>query len=226
MQEKYLIMKQNLTKENVYVSLKGKSKEELTDLYEFLTSNGEKVYRNKEGFLEYNISRYKSLNFEFFNWIGYEDDVIGYKTEVTIKELKQIIKPSMETKFKPIAMRCTQEQFEAIRPKLEKIGKIDEMISAFKRYNYLTNNYDCEKLNFDCVDKRKDWEDMYKGNIHEEWNEEIFLQHCGIETEESTKQKIERLEKELAELKSTYKVEVNLYELPTELQEKLKEYLK
>ena len=84
--------------------------------------------------------------------------------------------------FKPIAMRCTEEQFETIKPKLEEIGEIHILKGAFKKYNYLTNNYSGTSLCFDFVDNDEDWEEDHKNNIHEEWNEEIFLNACGIET--------------------------------------------
>ena len=84
-----------LTKENIYINLQGKSKEELTDLWEFLNSNGEKCYRDKDYFIEYQ-STYRTLYLYCNLWRGYDDDKIYYKTEVTIQQLKQIIKP-MET---------------------------------------------------------------------------------------------------------------------------------
>ena len=86
-----------LTKENVYISLRGKNKEELTDLYNFLKSVGEKQFRD-------------SLN-DFLNswrigtWIAYElttsnnwvfssnEHSLSKKTEVTIKQLKEILQP-------------------------------------------------------------------------------------------------------------------------------------
>ena len=42
-----------LTKENIYINLQGKSKDELTELHDFLNSIGEKQYRTSlRGFLE------------------------------------------------------------------------------------------------------------------------------------------------------------------------------
>lgn len=81
-----------LTKENVYVDLQGKSKEELTELWEFLTSNGEKCYRYKEHFSETNI-QYRCLHLYCGLWSGYDDDRVGGKTEVTIEQLKEILQP-------------------------------------------------------------------------------------------------------------------------------------
>ena len=81
-----------LTKENIYINLQGKSKEELTDLWEFLNSNGEKCYRDKDYFIEYQ-STYRTLYLYCNLWRGYDDDKIYYKTEVTIQQLKEILQP-------------------------------------------------------------------------------------------------------------------------------------
>ena len=42
-----------LNKEDIYINLQGKSKGELTELWEFLESAGEKVYRRLSYFLHY-----------------------------------------------------------------------------------------------------------------------------------------------------------------------------
>ena len=84
----------------------------------------------------------------------------------------------MET-FTPIAMKCTEEQFEAIRPKL--IGlKITDM-SPLSDYNYLVNNLWGElKLISNIPDHSKG---SHNRKVYEEWNEETFLKACGIEVE-------------------------------------------
>lgn len=178
-----------LTKEQVYINLKGKTKEELTDLWEFLTSNGEKVLRCKKDFLKYGNSTYKALIFYDNEWGG---DCVRDKTEITIEQLKQIIKP-MGT-FTPIAMKCTQEQFDAVKPKLTncKIG----YISDFVFLPYLVNNADNEPLRVYNLSCRKNSFDRV---IHETWNEEIFLKACGIEVE-TLQEKAIRLENELKEV--------------------------
>lgn len=83
---------------------------------------------------------------------------------------------------KHIAMRCTQEQFEAIKPKLEKAGEIGELRGAFIKYKYLTNNFGPKMDYFDFIGNDSYWEAEHGNNIHEEWNEKIFLEACGIET--------------------------------------------
>ena len=81
-----------LTKKNIYINLQGKSKDELTDLWEFLTSNGEIVSDTKEYFVEthlkYNNSFIALGSDNAWKWWGSYN-----KTEVTINELKEIIKP-------------------------------------------------------------------------------------------------------------------------------------
>ena len=85
----------------------------------------------------------------------------------------------METKFTAVAMRCNKEQFEAIKPKLEKAGCIIEQIHRnWNHFKYLVNNnFNIEKhiTNFNNTETRK---------RYETWNEEIFLNACGIEVDE------------------------------------------
>lgn len=101
-----------LKKEDVYIDLKGKSKKELTELYNFLESVGEKRVSNSLGaFL-------KSL--KAWNWNYYVYDIkfgwtLSYKpsnTEVTIEQLKEIIKPNL------------QAQLENIKKEIERIEKL------------------------------------------------------------------------------------------------------
>src|SRR5690606_37221556 len=96
-----------LTKENVYINLRGKSKEELTDLYNFLKSIGEKLFRDDiEWFLQYSILEgglsHLSYRFNYANWGNLKTN---NKQEVTIKQLKEILQPVGT--FTPIAMKCT-----------------------------------------------------------------------------------------------------------------------
>jgi hypothetical protein len=89
----------------------------------------------------------------------------------------------MKTKFTPIAMRCNQEQFEAIKPKLEKAGIKITSVTYFSVNNYLTNNW-----NEDCpvVANHQDIHSNYsKCKQYEYWNEKTFLRACGIEVKPS-----------------------------------------
>lgn len=81
-----------MKKEEVYINLQGKTKEELTDLWEFLDSIGEKLYRDKEWFLEC-PKCYKSFNFHNNEWCGNKDKKVKDKQEVTIEQLKEILQP-------------------------------------------------------------------------------------------------------------------------------------
>ncbi len=184
-----------MKKEEIYVNLHGKTKEELTDLWEFLTSNGEIVSDTKEYFIEthlkYNNSFIALGSDNAWKWWGAYN-----KTEITIPQLKQIIKP-MET-FTPITMRCTQEQFEAIKPKLE--GCLFWAIDDFNVYNYLINHVGGDKkviTNTDGYFLKTD----HNRTVYEEWNEEIFLKACGIEVK-SLEQQLQKAEAEVKRLQS------------------------
>lgn len=102
--------------------------------------------------------------------------------------------------FIPIAMKCNQEQFNAVKPKLAKAGKIGHLIYAFDKYDYLTNNYGDEVNYFDFIDENRDSWDCRLNKIYHEWNEKIFLEACGIETE-TLQEKEQRLLKELEDVR-------------------------
>lgn len=77
---------------------------------------------------------------------------------------------------KAIAMRCTQEQFDAVKPKLEtKVFHIYNMTN-FKKDCYLVNNYGGDLghiINLECPIR-------HVRELFEEWNEKVFLEACGI----------------------------------------------
>ena len=86
----------------------------------------------------------------------------------------------MRKEFKPIAMKCNQEQFDAIRPKLKKAGcKIDSS-NGFETYPYLVNNKIGNKNNI--TNYCKSDANSYNRTVYKEWNEKLFLECCGIET--------------------------------------------
>lgn len=187
-----------MKKEDVYIDLRGKSKEELTEFYNFLESVGEKMYDSLEKILEY----YKKWNiFSVKNdyWILSNEK---YKQEVTIEQLKEILQP-METKFTPTAMKCTQEQFEAIKPKLK--GCEIKSIGNFNVCNYLVNNLNENGNVVSNISESLKWN--HNRVVHEQWNEEIFLKACGIEVETLEQQlekaiaEVERIEQEIEESK-------------------------
>jgi hypothetical protein len=73
-----------------------------------------------------------------------------------------------------IAMKCNQEQWDSIKDKLTNY----HLITNFDKANYLIN---CHKdstitnLDYGCASA---WADEF----NETWNEQIFLEACGIET--------------------------------------------
>jgi hypothetical protein len=88
----------------------------------------------------------------------------------------------MKKEFKAIAMRCTEEQYKAIEPKL--VGININSVNHFNLHPFLTNisGKDTEGINnisnsesFDCV-----WDNV---RYYDKWDEELFLKCCGIETE-------------------------------------------
>ena len=83
-------------------------------------------------------------------------------------------------------MKCNQEQFEAIKPKLK--GMRIGCISNFNEWNYLVNNeYGAPFVICNTVESGSK---RYNREVHETWNERIFLEACGIETFEITKETI------------------------------------
>lgn len=83
----------------------------------------------------------------------------------------------MRKEFKPIAMRCTQEQFEDIREELKEIQSTDSMFSLLD-FPYLTNYYNYV---FNIGSIRNNMI-QNKVEIYEQWDKNIFLEACGIET--------------------------------------------
>ena len=83
----------------------------------------------------------------------------------------------MNQNIKPIAMRCTKEQFDAIRPKLEEAGLRILLPTFITPPRYLTNFFN-GKGNVTDLSKKVALEET--DNLFEEWNEQTFLEHCGI----------------------------------------------
>jgi len=88
--------------------------------------------------------------------------------------------------FKPIAMKCNQEQFDEIRPLLESGGcKIND-ISNFIQYYYLVNNFTNENKVISNVIESMSKD--FNRKVYPEWNKKTFLNACGIEWEEPSKE--------------------------------------
>ena len=91
----------------------------------------------------------------------------------TINELEQ------KLTFTPIAMKCNQEQFEDVKPLLERGGCVITSVDNFNYYDYLTNNYTGNKNDISNLNKK--YIDIVKRDIYHEWDKKIFLNACGIE---------------------------------------------
>jgi len=92
----------------------------------------------------------------------------------------------MKKEYTPIAMRCNQEQFDRIKPKLEKNGIVIKMMTDFcctsVKY-YLINDFNAKLGTVTNVSNPS-----RKGRTqYETWNEQIFLEACGIKTEKPMK---------------------------------------
>ena len=84
-------------------------------------------------------------------------------------------------KFTPIAMKCNKEQWEDIKPLLVKDNILTRHITSFNDNTWLTNNYIGIKLNISNVSICSAY--FFKRKLYDEWNKNIFLEACGIETE-------------------------------------------
>lgn len=85
----------------------------------------------------------------------------------------------MKKEFKPIAMKCTEEQFNAIKPILEANGGRIYCIQMFSNAPYLVNNLDSIPM---CISNVSDSRMGKNGRtVFEEWNQDTFLEYCGIE---------------------------------------------
>ena len=85
--------------------------------------------------------------------------------------------------MKPIAMKCSQEQFNQIKPILEENGLKLERIDSFNHYSYLVNNTSDALGTVSNLDE--DCKKVYNREVFEEWDQDIFLQYCGIETKQN-----------------------------------------
>lgn len=75
--------------------------------------------------------------------------------------------------MKPIAMRCSQEQFDKIKGKLDTVN-----ITVFTKRSYLINNYCGEigKVTNLSYSNRL----LFDRTVYETWDEDIFLEACDI----------------------------------------------
>lgn len=142
-------------------------------VYDISNWNRYTYHDENDGDFNINVSTEKDESFSEHAWIYHMKK--GYAKIITYK------KP----KFRPIAMRCNQEQFDAVKGKLK--GKIKFFTSSpignFNSVNfksYLTNYYNREisissTFSPDCYKETE---------VHETWNEKVFLEACGIVVKE------------------------------------------
>ena len=111
----------------------------------------------------------------YMDWGG------GYEyEEITFEEFKKyVLMEQQKIEFKPISMKCNQQQFNAIKPILEEHGWKLVNITEFKSWPYLVNNYQNAQGNIsNAVEGSKT---CYNRTGYEEWNQDLFLRCCGID---------------------------------------------
>lgn len=83
--------------------------------------------------------------------------------------------------MKPISMKCSKEQFEKIKPILEKDERItiDHINNSFLTYCYLTNDYGGKTGHVSNVGTAS-YKDFNR-EVFEEWDENKFLECCDME---------------------------------------------
>jgi hypothetical protein len=85
--------------------------------------------------------------------------------------------------MKPIAMKCSREQFETIKPILEERQVHILNLDPFHDYPYLVNNLgdDLGVVSNTSPGNETVWD----REVFEEWDQDIFLQYCGINVKQN-----------------------------------------
>ena len=85
----------------------------------------------------------------------------------------------MTKQFKPIAMRCNQEQFETVKDEIVKRGgKIVSVYnSSWDSRPYLTNNFN--GVSFEFGNTFDEYKSGYNRTVYETFDKDIFLEACG-----------------------------------------------
>ena len=117
----------------------------------------------------------------------------------------------MKIEFKPIEMRCTEQQFNELKPRLDEYGL--EVIDGdfnLEIYKYITNFYNGKKNGIGST-----YFTIKDREIIENFNADLFLQCCGVKLEETftlTKSDIiENKDKTLKEMfKGVFEVELEV----------------
>jgi len=80
--------------------------------------------------------------------------------------------------MKPIAMRCTQKQFDKIKNKLSHLSFI-MMDDDFTEGTYLINNLSGVIGSISNIEE--EGKNSYDRTVFEEWDEDVFLEYCDVE---------------------------------------------
>lgn len=79
--------------------------------------------------------------------------------------------------MKPIAMRCTREQFESIRPRLERFGCKIVSIGDFRVYGYLINDSAADLVLVSNINKCGAI--YHNRTVYETFDADLFCAYCG-----------------------------------------------
>jgi len=90
----------------------------------------------------------------------------------------------MKTQYKPLAMKCTQEQFDSIK---DMIPLPIEKITFFLRCNYLVNNLGGNKVVSNIMENDKHG---YCREVLEHFDGKYFIECCGVEVLEDVSEQI------------------------------------
>ncbi len=97
-------------------------------------------------------------------------------------------KSTDKTPFIPTAMRCTEQQFEALKPKLITRWYEIARICDFAKFPFLVNNLGGVNNRFGNILLVDTFD--YLRVIYQEWSEEIFLRNLGGEDVDVSERKI------------------------------------
>jgi len=87
----------------------------------------------------------------------------------------------MKPKIRPIAMRCTQEQFDSIKDRINL--PITDNEFDLEKYSYLTNNYNGnDKIGIGAVYPTYM---PVSCQVSETFDADMFLEACGVEVEKT-----------------------------------------
>lgn len=175
-----------LTKENIYIDLRGKSKEKLTELWEFLNNAGEKQFRDSLNDFLNNCKGWLAYEFHRNKWTLSSDRIsLHEKTEVTIEQLKQILQPMENTE-------------EFLRKEAIKRG----FVNGVKFYGSEGAEYDEPMLINDNIKYMKPEEEYDNWGLYVKNSWLCFNGKWGTLIKESLEQQLQKAEAEVKRLQS------------------------